>query len=157
MWQLVEAIAGLADACQELGVPVTGGNVSLYNGTGEPGLIDSSIHPTPVVGVLGVLDDVARATPSGWQRRGLSLSCWAPRATSSTGRRGPTSCTRTSAACRRRVDLAAEKALAEVLVAARRRASSAAAHDLSEGGLDPDAASSRRCASASARRCRSRA
>nr|BFF19382.1 hypothetical protein GCM10025730_29030 [Promicromonospora thailandica] len=38
---------GLADACQELGVPVTGGNVSLYNGTGEPGQIDSSIHPTP--------------------------------------------------------------------------------------------------------------
>src|SRR5690606_17711764 len=56
MWQLVEAIEGLADACQTLGVPVTGGNVSLYNGTGEPGQIDSSIHPTPVVGVLGVMD-----------------------------------------------------------------------------------------------------
>ena len=47
MWQLVEAIRGLADACQVLEVPVTGGNVSLYNGTGEPGHIDSAIHPTP--------------------------------------------------------------------------------------------------------------
>ena len=58
MWQLVEAIGGLADGCQELGVPVTGGNVSLYNSTGEVGRIDSAIHPTPVIGVLGVLDDV---------------------------------------------------------------------------------------------------
>ena len=73
MWQLVEAIRGLADGCQVLGVPVTGGNVSLYNGTGEPGQIDSSIHPTPVVGVLGVLDDVARATPSGWREDGADL------------------------------------------------------------------------------------
>src|SRR5690606_6570923 len=73
MWQLVEAIEGLAEACRELGVPVTGGNVSLYNGTGEPGQIDSSIHPTPVVGVLGVLDDVAHATPSGWRETGESI------------------------------------------------------------------------------------
>jgi phosphoribosylformylglycinamidine synthase len=50
MWQLVQAIEGLADACAVLGTPVTGGNVSLYNGTGEPGKIDSAIHPTPVVG-----------------------------------------------------------------------------------------------------------
>src|SRR5699024_7029734 len=49
MWQLVEAIEGLAEACEALEVPVTGGNVSLYNSTGEPGRIDSAIHPTPVV------------------------------------------------------------------------------------------------------------
>src|SRR5690606_7582803 len=53
MWQLVEAGRGRADACQERGVPVTGGNVSLYSGTGEPGRIDSSITPTAIVGVLG--------------------------------------------------------------------------------------------------------
>ncbi len=135
MWQLVEAIEGLADACQELGVPVTGGNVSLYNGTGEPGQIDSAIHPTPVVGVLGVLDDVRTAVPSGWQRDGLSVlllgrtadeldgSAWADVEHGHLGGLPP------------RVDLAAEKALASVLVRAREQGLVAAAHDLSEGGL----------------------
>ena len=54
MWQFREAVHGLADGCAELGIPVSGGNVSFYNQTGtEP------ILPTPVVGVLGVIDDVA--------------------------------------------------------------------------------------------------
>ena len=54
MWQFREAVRGLADGCAELGIPVSGGNVSFYNQTGtEP------ILPTPVVGVLGVIDDVA--------------------------------------------------------------------------------------------------
>ncbi|MFE6968711.1 phosphoribosylformylglycinamidine synthase subunit PurL [Isoptericola sp. NPDC057653] len=135
MWQLVEAIEGLADACQELGVPVTGGNVSLYNGTGEPGQIDSSIHPTPVVGVLGVIDDVRTAVPSGWREEGLSIlllgrtadeldgSAWADVEHGHLGGLPP------------RVDLAAEKALASALVAAREQGLVAAAHDLSEGGL----------------------
>jgi phosphoribosylformylglycinamidine synthase II len=135
MWQLVEAIEGLADACQELGVPVTGGNVSLYNGTGELGQIDSAIHPTPVVGVLGVLDDVRTATPSGWRAEGLSVlllgatadeldgSAWADVVHSHLGGLPP------------RVDLAAEKALASVLVEGRRTGTVLAAHDLSEGGL----------------------
>ncbi|HXD27881.1 MAG TPA: phosphoribosylformylglycinamidine synthase subunit PurL, partial [Arthrobacter sp.] len=61
MWQLAEAIRGLSDACMELGIPVTGGNVSLYNQTGT-----TPIHPSPVVAVLGKFDDVARRTPSGW-------------------------------------------------------------------------------------------
>ncbi|MCX7445364.1 phosphoribosylformylglycinamidine synthase subunit PurL [Corynebacterium sp. P7003] len=55
MWQFREAVHGLADGCVELGIPVSGGNVSFYNQTGtEP------ILPTPVVGVLGVIDDVER-------------------------------------------------------------------------------------------------
>ena len=62
MWQFAEAVRGLADACAVLGVPVTGGNVSLYNQTGS-----TAVLPTPVVGVLGVLDDVARRTPSGFR------------------------------------------------------------------------------------------
>ena len=54
MWQFREAVHGLADGCAELGIPVSGGNVSFYNQTGtEP------ILPTPVVGVLGVINDVA--------------------------------------------------------------------------------------------------
>jgi len=135
MWQLVEAINGLADACQELGVPVTGGNVSLYNGTGEPGTIDSSIHPTPVAGVLGVLDDVARVVPSGWRSPGLGIyllgstrgeldgSVWADVVHGHLGGLPP------------RVDLPAERALAAVLISAARDGLVEAAHDLSEGGL----------------------
>ncbi|MBW4095277.1 MAG: phosphoribosylformylglycinamidine synthase subunit PurL, partial [Acidobacteria bacterium] len=68
MWQFAESVRGLSDACQELGVPVTGGNVSLYNQTGGV-----PIHPTPVVGVLGVFDDVARRTPSGWKEAGQAI------------------------------------------------------------------------------------
>ena len=135
MWQLVEAIEGLAEACAVLGVPVTGGNVSLYNGTGEPGTIDSSIHPTPVVGVLGVLDDVSRAVPSGWREAGQAVyllgttrgeldgSVWADVVHGHLGGLPP------------RVDLAAERALASVLVAAARDRLVDAAHDLSDGGL----------------------
>src|SRR5690606_11337823 len=118
MWQLVEAITGLADACRDLGVPVTGGNVSLYNGTGEPGRIDSSINPTPVVGVLGVLPDVTRATPSGWTEAGRAVyllgrtaeeldgSVWSDVIHSYLGGVPP------------KVDLDAERRLAEVLIGA---------------------------------------
>jgi phosphoribosylformylglycinamidine synthase II len=61
MWQFAEACRGLKDACLELGIPVTGGNVSLYNQTGE-----TAILPTPVVAVLGVIEDVTRRTPTGF-------------------------------------------------------------------------------------------
>ncbi|RPF27248.1 phosphoribosylformylglycinamidine synthase subunit PurL [Georgenia muralis] len=134
MWQLVQAVTGLADACRTLGVPVTGGNVSLYNGTGEPGRIDSSINPTPVVGVLGVMADVTRATPSGWTEAGLALyllgataeeldgSAWADVVHHHLGGLPPA------------VDLEAERALAEVLLGAA-GGLARAAHDLSTGGL----------------------
>lgn len=56
MWQFKEAVHGLADGSKELGIPVSGGNVSFYNQTG-----DEAILPTPVVGVLGVIDDVHQA------------------------------------------------------------------------------------------------
>lgn len=134
MWQFAEAVEGLADACQILGVPVTGGNVSLYNGTGEPGTIDSSINPTPVVGVLGVFDDVARATPSGWREEGQNLyllglsreefdgSQWAA-LHGHLGGRAPG------------VDLEDERLLAEVMIACSRDGLIDAARDVSEGGL----------------------
>ncbi|MGH3329294.1 MAG: phosphoribosylformylglycinamidine synthase subunit PurL, partial [Streptomycetales bacterium] len=134
MWQFAEATRGLADACQALGVPVTGGNVSFYNQTGA-----SAIHPTPVVGVLGVIDDVSRRTPTGFGAGGdsdgdvllllgetraeLGGSEWAHVVHGHLGGQPP------------RVDLARERALAEVLVAGSREGLLAAAHDLSDGGL----------------------
>ena len=60
MWQFSQAVRGLADGCAQLGIPVTGGNVSLYNQTAG-----ANILPTPVVGVLGVIDDVRRRTITG--------------------------------------------------------------------------------------------
>jgi phosphoribosylformylglycinamidine synthase len=65
MAQLSAAIDGIAEACTALGTPITGGNVSLYNETKGEG-----IYPTPVVGVVGLLDDVSKAVPSGFQRPG---------------------------------------------------------------------------------------
>ena len=97
MWQLAEAIRGLSDACMVLGIPVTGGNVSLYNQTGT-----TPIHPSPVVAVLGKFDDVARRTPSGWKEDGQAIYLPARRRQSWTVRNGPT-CADTSADCRPRL------------------------------------------------------
>ena len=130
MWQFKQATTGLADGCLELGIPVTGGNVSFYNQTG-----DVAIHPTPVVGVLGVIDDVARRIPSGWQDDGNNLyllgvtkdeldgSVWADVVHSHLGGRPP------------KVDLSFEKKLAELLHGASLQGLIASAMDLSEGGL----------------------
>jgi phosphoribosylformylglycinamidine synthase II len=130
MWQFEQAVTGLADGCLELGIPVTGGNVSFYNQTGEV-----PIHPTPVVAVLGVIDDVARRVPSGWQDAGDNLyllgttaeeldgSAWAGVVHGHLGGKPPA------------VDLAREKALASLLAAAAHEGLLNAAHDLADGGL----------------------
>jgi phosphoribosylformylglycinamidine synthase len=130
MWQFAQAVEGLADGCLELGIPVTGGNVSFYNQTG-----DVPIHPTPVVAVMGVIDHVDRRLPSGWQDEGENLyllgvtrdeldgSVWAGVVHEHLGGRPP------------RVDLPAEKNLAGLMAAAAEEALVTSAHDLSDGGL----------------------
>ena len=65
MAQLSAAIDGIAEACTALGTPITGGNVSLYNETKGVG-----IYPTPVIGIVGILDDVTKAVPSSFQHAG---------------------------------------------------------------------------------------
>ncbi len=135
MWQLVEAITGLADACMELEIPVTGGNVSLYNSTGEPGQIDSSIHPTPVVGVLGVLDDVSRAVTSGWRTTGLNLYLLGTTETELSGTAWAHAVHNHLGGLPPKVDLDAERRLAQILVNAARDGLVDGAHDLSDGGL----------------------
>jgi phosphoribosylformylglycinamidine synthase II len=130
MWQFAESVRGLADGCQILGIPVTGGNVSFYNQTGA-----DAIQPTPVVGVLGVLDDVRRRLPSGFSAPGETImllgrtaaefggSLWAQVTRGHLGGVPPA------------VDLAAEQRLAAVLAAAAAGGLLSAAHDVSEGGL----------------------
>ena len=68
MAQLSGAIDGIAAACKALGTPITGGNVSLYNETRGEG-----IYPTPVLGIVGILDDVTKAVPAGFQRAGDAI------------------------------------------------------------------------------------
>ncbi len=130
MWQFSEAVAGLVDGCRALGVPVTGGNVSFYNQTGA-----TPILPTPVVGVLGVIDDVAHRTPIGFAAAGdavyllgttrdeLAGSAWADVVHGHLGGRPPG------------VDLDHERRLAALLVRAGRARLLRSAHDLADGGL----------------------
>jgi phosphoribosylformylglycinamidine synthase len=68
MWQLVEAIEGIADACRALDVPITGGNVSLYNETDG-----RAIYPTPIIGVVGVLEDASRVVTRAFQGPGDAI------------------------------------------------------------------------------------
>nr|WP_269809499.1 phosphoribosylformylglycinamidine synthase subunit PurL [Kineosporia rhizophila] len=130
MWQFAEAVRGLADGCQTLGIPVTGGNVSLYNQTGS-----TAIHPTPVVGVLGVLEDVARRTPSGWKSAGAQLFLLGTTRAEFAGSEWAWSQHQHLGGLPPQVDLEAERALAAVMVAAANDGLVVAAHDLSDGGL----------------------
>ncbi len=134
MWQFAEAVRGVADACHDLAVPVTGGNVSLYNGTGEPGRIDSSINPAPLVGVLGVLDDVGRATPSGWREAGQVLYLLGRTRAEFDGSQFA-ALSGHLGGHPPAVDVEAERLLAEVMVAASRDGLVDAAREVAEGGL----------------------
>ncbi|MDN4480333.1 phosphoribosylformylglycinamidine synthase subunit PurL [Demequina muriae] len=134
MWQFVEAIRGLADVCAELGVPVTGGNVSLYNGTGEPGRIDSSINPTAIVGMLGIFDTVDRATPSGWRKGGQLLYLLGTTAAELDGSRFAEAHGHLGG-LPPAIDIEAEKVLAEVMVSASRDGLIDAAREVGDGGL----------------------
>jgi phosphoribosylformylglycinamidine synthase len=129
MWQFAESVRGLADGCLEMGLPVTGGNVSFYNQTGSVAIL-----PTPVIGVLGVIDDVRTRTPMSFNRAGLDLyllgetfddlagSEWAYMH-KQRGGIAPIA------------DLQREMRLIDLLVAGRTKKIFTAAHDLSQGGL----------------------
>ncbi|MFM6612111.1 MAG: phosphoribosylformylglycinamidine synthase subunit PurL, partial [Dolichospermum sp.] len=69
-WQLASACEGLSEGCQELGTPVTGGNVSLYNETFDAEGNPQPIYPTPVVGMVGLIEDLTKICGQGWQNPG---------------------------------------------------------------------------------------
>jgi phosphoribosylformylglycinamidine synthase II len=129
MWQFAETVRGLADGALEMGLPITGGNVSFYNQTGT-----TAILPTPIIGVLGVIEDVRTRTPMSFTDAGLELyllgatdenlsgSEWAYLH----GMRGGVAPT---------ADLARDMRLIDLLVTANQQKLFAAAHDLSQGGL----------------------
>jgi phosphoribosylformylglycinamidine synthase len=130
MWQFREAVRGLADACQTLGVPVTGGNVSFYNQTGH-----TPILPTPIIGVLGVIDDVTRRVTHAFRSDGSQVyllgdtrdefggSEWMDAVHNFVGGTPPA------------VDLDRERLLADILIESARDGLIESAHDLSDAGL----------------------
>ena len=130
MWQFSQAVDGLTDACRELGIPVTGGNVSFYNQTG-----DTAIHPTPVVAVLGVLDDVAQRAAAGWQTAGESIYLLGETRDELDGSQWSAVVHHHLGGTPPQVDLAAEKSLAETLHEAVEAGAVTSAHDVSDGGL----------------------
>jgi phosphoribosylformylglycinamidine synthase len=128
-WQLDRAISGLAAVCEELGVPVVGGNVSLYN-EGP----DGPIYPTPVVSMVGELPDPERTAPMGFAEAGDAIALLGPFAPTLHG----------SELAKQRGELALglpEPDVAAVAVAcaqvrdAVRAGRVASAHDVSDGGL----------------------
>jgi phosphoribosylformylglycinamidine synthase len=129
-WQLTEAIRGLGDACRAFDVPVVGGNVSLYNESG-----DGPIYPTPVVGMVGELPDVARAGRSGFACAGDAIALAGPFKPSLPG----------SELAKLRgdelpvglpeIDVAAARAAQEAIRDAVRAGALSSVHDVSEGGL----------------------
>src|SRR5467141_3717046 len=145
MWQFSEAIDGLTIACNELGTPITGGNVSFYNET-----LGKSIYPTPVIGVLGILEDASRVLKIGFREEGDVIVlldgstplAGAQHAAPLQERQREFSSSEYSKTIRGivageppAIDLAAEKRLQECLVALATNGAVRSAHDVSDGGL----------------------
>jgi phosphoribosylformylglycinamidine synthase subunit PurL len=143
MWQFSEAIDGLTEACNVLGTPITGGNVSFYNET-----LGNSIYPTPVIGVLGVLEDSSKVVKIAFRNAGdviLLLDGFAP----STGVNlsahevardfSSSEYSKTIAGVVAgeppAIDLAAEKRLIDCLIALAANSAVHSCHDISDGGL----------------------
>ncbi len=141
MWQFTEAIDGIAEACRALDTPITGGNVSFYNETlGKP------IYPTPILGVLGLMEDADFAVASGFRHEGdviLLLDGADPEGFRSADLQvGTFSSSEYAKAIRGivagappAIDLAAEKRLIDCLVKLAAERAILSAHDVSDGGL----------------------
>jgi phosphoribosylformylglycinamidine synthase len=130
MGQLVAAIAGLGEACRALGVPITGGNVSLYNETEG-----QAIYPTPVVGVVGLLEDASKALTSWFQREGDAVFLLGDTFEDVGGSEFLKVVHGRVAGRPPQLDLEAERRLQELVVEAAAAGLLSSAHDLSDGGL----------------------
>ncbi len=129
-YQLAEAVAGIGEACRALGTPVTGGNVSLYNETGG-----TPVHPTPVIGMVGVLQDLERRVPSAFRSAGDEI--WIAGATRDEigGTEYLAACHGTIAGEPPSVDLDEAAALVDFLVTGAENRTFRSAHDCADGGL----------------------
>ena len=141
MWQFSEVIEGLTRACNELETPITGGNVSFYNET-----LGKSIYPTPVMGILGILEDPSRVLKIAFRADGDvvvlldgSRSSHAALAPEASREFSSSEYSKTIAQIVSgeppAIDLAAEKRLMDCLVALASGGSVESAHDISDGGI----------------------
>ncbi len=129
-FQFREAVAGMAEACEALGTPVTGGNVSFYNES--PG---RAVYPTPTIGMVGLIDDLAHVTRAGFSSPGDAIILLGE----NSGEIGGSEYLRwihdVVGGYAPRCDLQGERKLIDVLLSAIRGGHVASAHDCSEGGL----------------------
>jgi phosphoribosylformylglycinamidine synthase len=145
MWQFSETIDGLGEACTALGTPITGGNVSFYNET-----LGKSIYPTPVIGVLGVLENASHVLKIAFRNEGDAIllldgsnfSVGTQHAAPQLGTQREFSSSEYSktiagiiAGEPPAIDLAAEKRLIDCLLALASEGALQSAHDISDGGL----------------------
>ena len=130
MWELIESIRGIRNACLALDTPVTGGNVSLYNESG-----DSAIWPTPVIGMLGLLEDYRLRVPSSFPRPGLAIYLAGETFAELGGSEFAEAVLGVVAGKPPALDLSKERALHRFLIAAAGGAALASAHDCGDGGL----------------------
>ncbi|MBI4169451.1 MAG: phosphoribosylformylglycinamidine synthase subunit PurL [Acidobacteria bacterium] len=130
MWQFEESIKGIAEACRALAAPIVGGNVSFYNETEG-----KSIHPTPTIAVVGLLEDVRGALTQWFRREGDLIFLLGDAEASLAGSEYLALVHGREAGRPAAVELAREMALHEALRGARDAGLIASAHDCSEGGL----------------------
>lgn len=130
MWQFCRVVEGIAEACQVFGIPVTGGNVSFYNETDG-----AAIHPTPVLGVVGLIEDLSRSLSPGFQREGDAVLLLGENK-NEIGASEYLQCFFGREAGRPpKIDLIREKRIQEICREAIARRLLRSAHDVSEGGL----------------------
>lgn len=130
MWQFSRAVDGIAEACRALDIPITGGNVSLYNETdGE------AIHPTPVLGVVGVIDNVDRILGRVFRNEGAIVVLVGESRVEFGGSEYLKVIHQLVSGRPPIVNLARERALQKLVVAAANDGVIESAHDCSEGGL----------------------
>jgi phosphoribosylformylglycinamidine synthase len=130
MWQLVEAVEGLAEACRALEIPITGGNVSLYNETDG-----RAIYPTPIIGVVGLIEDASRVLTRTFKGRGDAVILLGE----DRGELGGSEYLKVIHGLVRgdapALDLAQEAALVKLVTAAGAAGVLRSAHDCSDGGV----------------------
>jgi phosphoribosylformylglycinamidine synthase len=130
MWQFVEAVRGIGDACRALEIPITGGNVSLYNETDG-----TAILPTPVLGVVGVIEDATRVIGRSFRERGHAVVLLGTSADELGGSEYLYTVHGTLGGVPPKLDIDAERRLQLLLVSAAQDGVIASAHDCAEGGL----------------------
>ena len=129
-FQFREAVAGMGEACRALGTPVTGGNVSLYNESPA-----GAVYPTPVIGMVGLIDDISRATRATFQQDGDTVVLLGDLGSELGGSEYLATIHDTVAGAPPSCDLDREKAVIETVLESVAEGIVTSAHDCSDGGL----------------------